>query len=93
MEVAVQGAEHRLHAVEGQAGSPGEALQADTGLEGDKERNLALTQAWASVVREYLAKKFKLDDARIKTKGMAEGTQTDGKPANRLEILVYPTAG
>src|SRR5262249_18723201 len=37
-------------------------VTAYTGLEGEKDKNLTLTRARASVVREYLAKKFRLDD-------------------------------
>jgi phospholipid/cholesterol/gamma-HCH transport system substrate-binding protein len=66
-------------------------VTAYSGQEGEKEKNLELTQARAAVVREYLVKKFKIDDARIKTKGMGEGTaQTDSSKAGRVEILVYP---
>jgi phospholipid/cholesterol/gamma-HCH transport system substrate-binding protein len=65
-------------------------VTAYTGPEGDKEKNLVLTRARAIVVREYLAKKFKVDDARIKTKGMGEDAQTDPSKASRVEILIYP---
>ena len=61
-----------------------------TGPEGDKQKNLALTQARALVVREHLAGKFRIDDTRIKTKGMREDAQTDLRRASRVEILVYP---
>jgi Hsp20/alpha crystallin family len=49
-----------------------------------------LTQARAMVVREYLTKKFRIDDARIKTKGIGEDAQIDSRRASRVEILVYP---
>jgi phospholipid/cholesterol/gamma-HCH transport system substrate-binding protein len=65
-------------------------VTAYTGLEGEKDKNLELTRARAMVVREYLTKKFKVDDALIKTKGMGEDARTDGKRADRVEILVYP---
>jgi outer membrane protein OmpA-like peptidoglycan-associated protein len=42
---------------------------AHTGLKGGKEENLTLSQARATVVRESLAKKFRIDDALIKTLG------------------------
>jgi phospholipid/cholesterol/gamma-HCH transport system substrate-binding protein len=67
-------------------------VTAYTGPEGEKERNRQLTQARALVVREYLAKNFKMDDTRIKTKGMGEDAQADSKRADRVEILVYPAA-
>ena len=56
---------------------------------GEKEKNLTLTQARAMVVREYLTNRFRVDDARIKTKGMGEDAQTDSRKASRVEILVY----
>lgn len=65
-------------------------VTAYTGLEGQKDENLALTQARAMVVRQYLAKTFRIDDTRIKTKGMGEDAQTDPSKASRVEILVYP---
>ena len=65
-------------------------VTASTGLEGEKEKNLTLSQARAMVVRQYLAKKFRVDDARIKTKGLGETTEPDPSKANRVEIIVYP---
>ena len=64
-----------------------------TGLKGEQKENLTLTQAQAMVVRQYLAGKFKIDDARIKTKGMGADAQTDMSKAGRVEIIVYPKAG
>lgn len=60
-----------------------------TGLNGDHEQNLILSQARAMVVRQYLAERFKFDDTRIKTKGLGEeelGGITQNVP---LQILVY----
>ncbi len=65
-------------------------VTAYTGREGEKDKNLTLTQARAMVVRDYLARKFRIDDTRIKTKGMGEDAQTDSSRANRVEIIVYP---
>jgi outer membrane protein OmpA-like peptidoglycan-associated protein len=60
-----------------------------TGLGGDHEQNLILSQARAMVVRQYLAENFKLDDTRIKTKGLGE--EGSGRISKNvpLEILVY----
>lgn len=65
-------------------------VAAYTGLTGRKDENLILTQARAMVVRNYLAEKFRIDDSRLKTKGMGEDQASDPAKANRLEILVYP---
>jgi phospholipid/cholesterol/gamma-HCH transport system substrate-binding protein len=64
-------------------------VTAFTGLEGEKERNLVLARARAMVVRDYLAKKFRVDETRIKTKGMGEDARTESGRAGRVEILVY----
>jgi phospholipid/cholesterol/gamma-HCH transport system substrate-binding protein len=64
-------------------------VTAQTGAKGNKEENVKLSQARAMVVREYLAKKFKLEDAQLKTLGAGE----DQKAANdsgSVSIVVYP---
>ncbi|MCI0412906.1 MlaD family protein [bacterium] len=40
--------------------------------EGEKEKSLELTRAQAMVVRQYLVEHFKVDDSRLKTKGMGD---------------------
>ena len=40
------------------------------------------------IVRQYLAQKFKVDDARIKTMGAGESQQTGG--AGTVTVVVYP---
>ena len=60
-----------------------------SGPKGTNEENLKLSQARAMVVRQYLTKKFKVDEARIKTMGTGESNPAvpdDG----RLTIVVYP---
>ena len=60
-----------------------------TGLGGDHDKNLTLSQARAMVVRKYLAEKFKLDDTRIKTKGLGEEESDGTNNQAPLEVLVY----
>jgi phospholipid/cholesterol/gamma-HCH transport system substrate-binding protein len=59
-----------------------------TGMKGDADKQKQLSEARAAVVRDYLAKNFKLDDTRLKTLGLGKTTEAgdDGK----VEILVYP---
>ena len=64
-------------------------VAAQTGSKGTKEENLKLSQARAMVVREYLAKKFKVDDARLKTLGAGED-QKAATDSGRVTIVVYP---
>lgn len=63
---------------------------ASTSPQGDAKTNLVLSQARAVVVREYLVKKFKMDDARLKTLGLGENAPTNANGAGALEIVIYP---
>jgi len=65
-------------------------VAAYSGLRGDTDENLILTQARAMVVRQHLVEHFKLDDQRIKTIGMGEDGATADKQAERVTIIVYP---
>jgi phospholipid/cholesterol/gamma-HCH transport system substrate-binding protein len=62
-------------------------VAAHTGMKGDTQKNRELTEAQSMVVRDYLAKNFKLDDTRLKTLGLGEDSNID---ANQVEIFVYP---
>jgi len=55
---------------------------------GDTDQDRILTKARAKVVRDYLVQNFKLDDTRIKTKGLGKITR-EGE-AGKVQILVYP---
>ena len=63
-------------------------VRVDGGMTGDTEKQRELTRARASVVREYLAQNFKLDDTRVKTMGLGK---TQSGTAS-VEIAVYPAA-
>lgn len=63
---------------------------AHSGKGGDADANRALTQARAMVLRDYLAKNFKLDDTRVKTIGAGE--RKDAGERGTVEIIVYPAA-
>ncbi len=65
-------------------------VAAYSGVRGETEENLVLTQARAMVVREHLAEHFKIDDQRIKTIGMGEDPATPDKRAARVTVMVYP---
>jgi phospholipid/cholesterol/gamma-HCH transport system substrate-binding protein len=47
-------------------------IVASTGMEGDTQKNVVLTEAWAMVVREYLVENFGFDDSQLKTLGMGK---------------------
>jgi outer membrane protein OmpA-like peptidoglycan-associated protein len=63
-------------------------ITASTGGKGEKDKNRELSQAQAMVVRDYLAKNFKLDDARVKTMGLGESEAAQAS----VEILIYAAA-
>ncbi len=64
---------------------------ASTGMEGDTQKDLVLTEARSMVVREYLVENFGFDDSQLKTLGM--GKQTDANSDvgwGSVQILIYP---
>jgi phospholipid/cholesterol/gamma-HCH transport system substrate-binding protein len=64
---------------------------ASTGMEGDTQKDLVLTEARAMVVREYLVENFGFDDSQLRTLGM--GKQPDAKSDGAwgsVQILIYP---
>ena len=64
---------------------------ASTGMEGDTQKDMVLTEARAMVVREYLVENFGFDDSQLKTLGM--GKQTEGKSDadwGTIQIFIYP---
>ncbi len=71
-------------------------IVASTGMEGDTQKNLVLTEAWAMVVREYLVENFGFDDSQLKTLGMGKqpNVAPDAKPDagwGTVRIFIYPT--
>jgi phospholipid/cholesterol/gamma-HCH transport system substrate-binding protein len=62
-------------------------VAAYTGMKGDTDKERALTEARAMVVRDYLAENFRLDDTHIKTMGAGKTEQVS---ESKIRILVYP---
>ncbi len=62
-----------------------------SGMEGDTQKNLILTQARAVVVREYLVENFGFDDSNLKTLGMGKqkGANLDADWGS-IQILIFP---
>jgi phospholipid/cholesterol/gamma-HCH transport system substrate-binding protein len=66
-------------------------VEVSTGMDGDTQKDLVLTQARAMVIREYLVENFGFDDSQLKTLGM--GKQTGANPdsdGGSIQILVFP---
>lgn len=59
-------------------------------MKGDTDKQRELTEARASVAREYLVQHFKLDDTRIKT--MAFGKSENTPDGGSVALLVYPAS-
>jgi phospholipid/cholesterol/gamma-HCH transport system substrate-binding protein len=62
-----------------------------SGMEGDTQKDLVLTQARAMVVREYLVENFGFDDSQLKTLGLGkqQGSNLDADWGS-IQILIYP---
>ena len=62
-----------------------------TGMDGDTQKDLVLTEARAMVIREYLVKNFGFDDGQLKTLGL--GKQAGTSPNDdwgSIQILIFP---
>jgi phospholipid/cholesterol/gamma-HCH transport system substrate-binding protein len=62
-----------------------------TGMTGDAQQDLVLTQARAAVIRAYLVGNFGFDDAQLKTLGLGKQTGADKDSGwGVIEIIIYP---
>lgn len=62
-----------------------------TGMDGDTQKDLVLTQARAMVIREYLVENFGFDDSQLKTLGMGKQPVADlDADWGSIQILIYP---
>ena len=62
-----------------------------TGMDGDTQKDLVLTEARAMVIREYLVENFGFDDSQLKTLGMGKQTGANlDADWGSIQILIYP---
>jgi phospholipid/cholesterol/gamma-HCH transport system substrate-binding protein len=62
-----------------------------TGMEGDSQKDLVLTQARAMVIREYLVEHFGFDDSQLKTLGMGKQVGSSlNADWGSIQILIFP---
>jgi hypothetical protein len=63
-----------------------------SGMDGDAQKDLVLTEARAMVIRAYLVENFGFDDSQLKTLGMGKqaGTNPDADWGS-IRILIFPT--
>ena len=62
-----------------------------TGMDGDTQKDLLLTEARAMVIREYLVENFGFDDGQLKTLGLGKqmGSNLDTDWGS-IQILIFP---
>ena len=65
-------------------------ITSSTGSTGDTDKQLALSDARAYLIRKYLVEKFPMDDTRLKTLGL--GKSSTESPDGSIQILVYAAA-
>ena len=64
---------------------------ASTGMDGDVQKDLILTEARAMVIRTYLVDNFGFDDRQLKTLGMGKQTGTGANADwGSIQILIFP---
>jgi phospholipid/cholesterol/gamma-HCH transport system substrate-binding protein len=62
-----------------------------TGMDGDTQKDLVLSEARAMVIREYLVENFGFDDSQLKTLGQGkEAGATPDAAWGSIQILIYP---
>jgi phospholipid/cholesterol/gamma-HCH transport system substrate-binding protein len=62
-----------------------------TGMDGDTQKDLVLTEARAMVIREYLVENFGFDDSQLKTLGMGKQAGASLEADwGAIQILIYP---
>jgi phospholipid/cholesterol/gamma-HCH transport system substrate-binding protein len=63
-----------------------------TGMNGDTQKDLVLTEARAMVIRGYLVENFGFDDSQLKTLGMGKQTGANlDADWGSIQILIYPS--
>jgi hypothetical protein len=63
-----------------------------TGMEGDTQKDLQLSQARAMLVREYLVNNFEFDDTQVKTLGQGKQAGTNQEADwGSVQVIIFPT--
>jgi len=63
-----------------------------SGLEGDTQKDMVLTQVRAMLIREYLVQHFGFDDSQLKTLALGkQASDTSATGLGSIQILIYPT--
>jgi outer membrane protein OmpA-like peptidoglycan-associated protein len=65
-------------------------IEVSTGMDGDTQKDLVLTQARAMLIREYLVENFGFDDSQLKTLGMGKQPGANAGEWGSIQILIFP---
>jgi phospholipid/cholesterol/gamma-HCH transport system substrate-binding protein len=65
-------------------------IEVSTGMDGDTQKDLVLTQARAMLIREYLVENFGFDDSQLKTLGMGKQPGANAGEWGSIQIIVFP---
>jgi phospholipid/cholesterol/gamma-HCH transport system substrate-binding protein len=67
-------------------------ITASTGMEGDSQKDIVLTEARAMIIREYLAGNFGFDNSLLKTLGMGKEADPNADADwGSIQILIFAT--
>ncbi|MDR3724320.1 MAG: MlaD family protein [Terracidiphilus sp.] len=61
-----------------------------SGMEGDTQKQLVLTQVRAMLIRDYLVQHYGFDDNQLKTMALGKKASGEGTGLESIEILIYP---
>jgi phospholipid/cholesterol/gamma-HCH transport system substrate-binding protein len=66
-------------------------IEVSTGMEGDTQKDLELTEARAMVVRQYLVDNFGFDDSQLKTMGTGKHAASSPDAGDgSIQLLIFP---
>lgn len=62
-----------------------------SGMEGDTQKDMVLTQARAMIIREYLVQHFGFDDSQLRTLGLGkQPAQSPDSGSGAIQLLIFP---
>jgi phospholipid/cholesterol/gamma-HCH transport system substrate-binding protein len=65
-------------------------IEISSGIEGDTQEEMVLTQVRAMLIRDYLVQHYGFDDSQLKTKALGKQALGTGTGQGSIQILIYP---
>jgi phospholipid/cholesterol/gamma-HCH transport system substrate-binding protein len=66
-------------------------IVASTGMEGDTQKDMILTEVRAMAIRDYLVQHFAFDDSQVKTLGLGKQAEVPSEAGSgTIRILIFP---